>query len=111
MIQLFKKKKILQPTSKPVHISRTVENLGKKFTLPFGDTFILNHWENDYVYIQNVFGEPIETFINALETINKAIEHGLVVPDKINVICVCELKIEGKYSELVKIVETIKNNQ
>lgn len=85
----------------------SITELGSLFRLPFGNTEVMSH-TNDYVYIKNVFGEPKRTFIDALDVINKSIEHGCIVPDKINVICVCKLKIEGRYLELVKIVEAIQ---
>lgn len=84
--------------------------LGDIFSLPFGKTEVMNHTNNNgYVYIKDVFGEPIKTFIDSYEILNNSIKYGSIIPDKIKVICVSGLMIEGRFLELCKIVDAIKN--
>jgi hypothetical protein len=83
--------------------------LGDVFCLPFGDTEVMNHYAKGRVYIKGVFGEPKETFTKALEIIEKSVSYGCIIPDRIKVVCVCGLEIEGRYLELIKIVEALQN--
>ena len=88
-------------------------DLGRDWYLPFGETFVMNHTPSakGMVYIQNFYGESKETFIKALEAIDKSVEYGCIIPDKIKVVCVCNSEIEGRYLELIEIVRAIKNQE
>lgn len=84
--------------------------LGKKWILPFGKTRVMSQETNGStytVYIEGIFGESGDTFINAFDAINKGIEHGCIVPDTIKVVCVSGKEIEGRYLELYRIVTEI----
>jgi hypothetical protein len=101
MVLVCNKKKIKMNTKKI---------LGDVFCLPFGETKVMNHYAKGRVYIKDVFGEPEETFIKAIEIMDKSVAYGCIIPDKIKVICVCGLEIKGRYLELIKIVDAIKKN-
>ncbi len=84
-------------------------NLGTKWCLPFGETHVMNHGSHkNMIYINNTFGEPSDTFINPAIILEQAISIGAIIPDKVSVECKCKRRIEGRYIELVKIVEKIK---
>ncbi len=108
MIQLFRKKKTETPIQPKVVREKI---LGDIYKLPFGENVVMNHWTDDMVYIQGVFGESISTFLDAYDKLTEAIKYGAVIPPKIKVICVCKLELEGTYPQLSHIVDQINKTQ
>lgn len=45
--------------------------------------------------------------MDALNNLDNAVKHGAIIPDKVRVVTVSGLELEGRYLELVKIVESI----
>lgn len=80
--------------------------LGKKWILPLGDHWIMDHYSQGMVYISGFYGEPQYVFVKALHQLDIAISMGVKV-NRIKVTAVCKAEFWGTYKQLKKIVDAI----